>query len=237
MVRLVYLGFASPAAGPISRSNKVWFNANLKAQAQDTKRALQLLNEDGFRLEDGVLKDSAGNPVEFSLITNSGSKTRTQLGSIIQQDLSKVGMRVNLVPLEFQSLIERITKTNNYEGCLLGITNVEVDPNSQLNIWTSSGTHHAWNPRQKTAATPWEAEIDLRMREQAQLSDPAARKKAFDRVQEIVAAEAPIIYLVHPNVLVGVSPLVRNVSVSALPPHVYWNIEHLALAGRPQEGR
>jgi peptide/nickel transport system substrate-binding protein len=237
MVRLVYRGYASPAIGPVSASNKVWFNRNVKAPVQDTKHALRLLNADGFRLQDDVLKDSAGNSVEFSLITNAGSKTRTQLGSIIQQDLSKIGIRVNLITLEFQSLIERITKTNNYEACLLGLTNVEVDPNSQMNIWTSSGTHHAWNPRQKTPATAWEAEIDLRMREQASATNTAARKKAFDRVQEIIAAEAPIVYLVHPNVLAGVSPWVRNASVSALPPHLYWNVEHLMLAPQPQEGR
>jgi peptide/nickel transport system substrate-binding protein len=106
-----------------------------------------------------------------------------------------------------------------------------------MNIWTSSGTHHAWNPRQKTPATAWEAEIDLRMREQASAIESATRKKAFDRVQEIIAAEAPIIYLVHPNVLAGVSRLVRNASVSALPPHLYWNVEHLSLAAQPRKGR
>ena len=50
----------------------------------------------------------------------------------------------------------------------------------------------------------------------------------LDRVQEIVFEQTPFVYLVHPNVLLGVSPSVRNAQASALPPHLYWNIEYLA---------
>jgi peptide/nickel transport system substrate-binding protein len=229
MVRLIYRGYATPAAGPVSPSNKLWFNTNLNPPQYNVKRALLLLEQDGFRREGSVLKDRAGNAVEFSVITNAGSKTRIQLGSILQEDLSKVGIKLNVVPLEFRSLLERIQKTHAYEACLLGLSNIELDPNAQMNVWISSGTHHPWNPEQKTPATPWEAEIDMRMREQAASSDFRVRKKAFDRVQEIVADQAPIIYLVHPNVLSAISPSLRNVSPSVLPPHIYWNVERLSI--------
>jgi peptide/nickel transport system substrate-binding protein len=148
---------------------------------------------------------------------------------MLQQDLKRIGIRVNLAPLEFQSLIGRITSTNDYEACLLGLTNVEIDPNSQMNVWMSSGTHHPWNPGQAEPATPWEAEIDNLMRQQAGAASQAVRKKAFDRVQRIVIEEAPAIYLVNPDVLCAVSPLLRGAAPSPLPPHLYWNIENLGL--------
>lgn len=99
------------------------------------------------------------------------------------------------------------------------------------------GTHHAWNPEQVKPATAWEAEIDRLAQLQHTASDVAARKKAFDRVQEILAEEVPIISLVHPDVLVAVSPSLRNAMPSPLPPHLYWNIEYLSLPASQQGGK
>ena len=230
IARLVYRGYAHPAGGPVSRANKLWYNTRVAPRKFDPDAALRLLRDDGFRLDGETLRDRDGNPVEFSLITNAGSKTRGQIGAMLQQDLKRIGIRLNFTPLEFQSLIERITRTQAYEACLLGLTNVEMDPNSQINVWMSSGTHHAWNPGQREPATPWEAEIDRLMKLQGAAVAVSERKKAFDRVQEIVAEQSPIIYLVHPDVLVAVSPQVRNAAPAALPPHLYWNIEHVWLA-------
>jgi peptide/nickel transport system substrate-binding protein len=103
-----------------------------------------------------------------------------------------------------------------------------------MNVWLSSGALHAWNPKEPKPATSWEAEIDRLMQTQHKEMDSKARKAAFDRVQELIAEQAPVVYLVHPDVLVAVSPTVRNVAPSALPPHLFWNIESLWLAGTGQ---
>ena len=200
----------------------------------DPKAALELLKQDGFRLEGNTLRDREGNPVEFSLITNAGSRTRTQLGTMVQQDLLKIGIRLNFTPMEFQSLIERITKTQQYESCLLGLANVELDPHSQMNVWQSSGPLHAWYPSEPKPATPWEAQIDQLINVQHTSLEAGARKRAFDRVQEIVFEQQPIVYLVHPDVLVAISPRLRNVLPSPLPPHLYWNVENISLAAAAQ---
>jgi peptide/nickel transport system substrate-binding protein len=191
-----------------------------------------MLEQDGFHLDAGVLRDRDGNRVEFSMITNAGSKTRTLMGTVLQQDLLKIGIRLNFLPIEFQSLVERITKTQQYESCLLGFSNVEIDPNNQMNVWLSSGALHAWNPRQPKPSTSWEAEIDRLMQVQHSAIDPQARKKAFDSVQAVIADQVPMVILVYPDVLAAVSPRVRNASPSQLPPHLYWNIEYLSL-GNP----
>jgi len=236
VIRLAYRGYAHGAAGPVSAANKLWFNARLSPPRFDPQVALKLLQQDGFRLEGNSLRDREGNAVEWSLITNAGSKPRAQIGTIVQEDLRKIGIRVNFLPMEFQSLIERITRTQQYEACLLGLTNLDIDHNSQMNVWMSSGTHHAWNPGESKPATAWEAQIDQLMELQHTSVDQAARKRAFDRIQEIVSEEQPIIYLVHPDVLVAISPSVRDALPSPLPPHLYWNIENVSLAA-PAPGR
>ena len=150
---------------------------------------------------------------------------------MIQQDLAKIGVHVNFTPLEFQSLIERITQTQAYEACLLGLSNTEADPNKQTNVWLSSGTLHAWNPIQSKPATEWEGEIDRLVGMQATAHRFETRKTAFDQVQAIFADQMPIIYVVYPDLLVGVAPGLRGASPSVLPPHLFWNIEYVSPGG------
>lgn len=228
--RIVYYGHAQPAAGPVSPANRFWFNTALKPHAFDPKDALVRLQRDGFHLENGALRDRDGHPVEFSVITNSGNHAREHMAAMIQQDLTAIGIKLNIVTLDFRSLIERITQTFRYEACLLGFTNYDLDPSSQMNVWLSSAENHQWYPNQKTPATPWEAEIDRLMHAQAAAVDTAKRKVYFDKVQEIVSDQAPFLYLVTKDSLSAVSPKLRNVQPAMIRPETYWNAEYLALA-------
>ena len=230
LCRIVYGGYAKPAYGPVSPSNHFWFNSSLEDPKYDPKGALTLLTRAGFRYEDDVLKDGAGNRVEFNLITNSGNAAREKMAVMIQQDLSQVGIKVNVVTLDFPSLIERMTRTFDYDACLLGLVNTDLDPDSQMTVWLSSGENHQWNPNQKTPATHWEAEIDKLMREQASALTDKERKARFDRVQQIVAEQQPFVYLINKDVLLAVSPALMGTTPVVLNPQAFWNVETLRLA-------
>ena len=235
LCRLVYHGHARPAEGPISPANRFWFNTQLKPQAYDPKDALARLAKSGFRLQNGELRDAGGHAVEFSIVTNAGNEARERMVQLIQQDLKAIGIRLNLVKLDYSAIIERITRSFDYEACLLGLTNVDLDPDAQMNVWLSSAPNHQWNPNQATPATPWEAEIDKLMRAQSEALNPAERKANFDRVQEIVAREAPFLYLVTKNALVAVSGSVLHAQPALLRPQTVWNIELLGL--RPEAAK
>jgi peptide/nickel transport system substrate-binding protein len=237
LARIVFRGHARPAVGPVSPANKFWFNAKLQAHPFDQKSALQRLAQDGFHLQDSVLRDHDGHAVEFSVITNAGNKYRERMATMIQQDLSGIGIKLNVVTLDFPSLIERITRTFDYEACLLGLVNDELDPNAQMTLWLSSADSHQWNPSQKTPATAWEAEIDKLMRAQASTLDPKKRKEDFDKVQSIAWQQEPFIYLVNKNALSAVSPALRNAHPVVLRPQVYWNIDQLSLSGEVARNR
>jgi peptide/nickel transport system substrate-binding protein len=221
----VYRGHATPATGPVAPSNKLWFKPS-NPQVLDPAK---LLAADGFRLEKGVLRDKQGHAVEFSIITNAGSKTRERMAAMIQEDLGKLGIKINIVTLDFPSLLERITRSLNYEACLLGLVNVDPDPSELMNILLSSASNHPWNPAQKTPETAWEAEIDKLMLAQAATADYRVRKKNFDRVQEIMREQEPVIYLLHPNSLSAVSKQVTGVKPTTFFPHTFWDAEHLSV--------
>ena len=227
--KVVFRGHAHPAMGPVSPANKFWFNDKLKPMVYSPDAALKTLQGDGFRFENGTLKDKDGNAIVFSIITNSGNKYRERMATMIQEDLEKIGVKVNVVTLDFPSLLDRMTQTFDYEAILLGFTNPGLDPNEQMNVWLSSSENHQWNPQEKSPETAWEAEIDRLMRVQAASSIPEKRKEAFDRVQEIVVEQEPFIYLVNRNALSAVALDVHGASPVILVPQTYWNAERLSL--------
>ena len=229
--RVVFHGHAQPAVGPFSPANKFWFNSRLKPQTYNSDAALKALEDEGFRMENGTLKDKDGNEVVFSIITNAGNKYRERMAVLIQDDLQKIGIHVNVVTLDFPSLIERMTQSFDYEAILLGLTNVDLDPNGEMNVWLSSSENHQWNPQQKTPETAWEAEIDHLMRIQASSSDAKKRKEAFDRVQEIVVEQEPFIFLINKNALSAISTSVHGAAPVILSPQTFWNAERLTVAG------
>jgi peptide/nickel transport system substrate-binding protein len=138
-------------------------------------------------------------------------------------------MKVNVVVLDFNSLLERITKNYNYEACLLGNVNAGLDPSDVRTAWESSGEEHAWYPKQKSPATKWEAEIDDLLRAEAKATDQHTRKQYWDKIQKIAWEQEPFIYLVNKDALVAISPSLKNAQPSALRPQAYWNIDELAL--------
>lgn len=233
LVKLVFQGQATESYGPITASNRIWFNPGIKPYPYDLETSKKLLAEAGFhfvsvkgQLE---LRDENNRAVKFSLITNSGNRNREKIGALIQSDLEKIGLHVDFAPMEFSALIAKITENFDYDVCLLGLTNEDIDPSAQMNVWLSSAPNHQWFPNQLKPATPWEARIDELMLSQSTAPSFELRKKAFDEVQTIVSEQLPFIYLVSRDVLVAAKGHVGNFRPVILDHHTLWNIEQLFL--------
>ncbi len=167
IVRLVYLGYASPLGAPVAAGNRPWIDGRLAATACSLEAARHLLAQDGFHWTgSGALLGPEGKEVGFSIIASSNNPERAEMATLIQADLKPLGIRVEVVPLEFRSLLDRLTRTHEFDACLTAVMSADADPTVDLNIWLSSGGTHLWNPGQKTPGTAWEAEIDRLMREQ-----------------------------------------------------------------------
>ncbi len=237
IVRLVYQGKATPLAGPVPPGNRLWADAHLPAPRRSLEQARKLLSAGGFKWGgDGSLLDGAGHAVEFSILTSNNNPERQQMAALIQEDLRQVGIKVNVVPLEFRSLLERVQRTHEFEACVLSLASPDADPNPDMAVWLSSGGNHLWNPGQKQPATAWEAEIDRLMRKQMVTPKFAARKALFDRVQEILAENQPLVALVSPNLLVGAKKDLANFQPAVLEPYTLWNIEQLYWRSGPAAG-
>ena len=243
IVRLVYQGRGAALWGPVTPGNRRWINAAIPHPARSLDKARQLLRDAGFRWTneaqgEPALVDAEGKPVEFSILTSSSNADRTKMATLIQDDLKQLGMRVQVVPLEFRSLIDRVTQSKEYDACVLGLVSFDTDPNSDINVWLSSGGTHLWNPSQEHPATPWEAEMDRLMVAQLTATNSEQRKKLYDRVQEILAENQPMIFLASPDILVGAKNTIGNFHPAVLEPYVLWNVDQLYLrSGAENAGR
>ena len=237
IVRLVYQGRAKAIWGNVSPGNKLWYDEKLPRPPMSVERARRLLASAGFSWNAaGDLLGQDGGRVEFSILTSSSNAERTRMAALIQDDLKRIGIRVTIAALEFRTLIGRVMNSYEYESALLALGNGDADPNAEMNVWMSNGPTHLWNPGEERPATGWEAEIDGLMEEQIATLDYQKRKRLYDRVQEIAAAELPLICLAGPDVLVAARRSIGNLRAAVLAPYTLWNADELylkdAAAGR-----
>jgi peptide/nickel transport system substrate-binding protein len=228
IVRLAYAGYATALAGPVPPGNKAWIDTKLAHPVRSMARAKEALSSDGFKwASDGSLLDPEGRRVEFTIVTSSSNPERIQTAGLIQDDLKPLGIRAEVVQLEFRSLLDRLQRTHEFDVCLLSLASADADPNADMNVWLSSGATHLWHPQQKMPSTPWEAEIDGLMHRQIAARKYAERKQMFDRVQELLAENLPIIPLVSPDILVGARRDLGGFRPGLLDHYTLWNIEEL----------
>lgn len=228
IIKLVYRGRGTPLITQVTPANKLWRNDKIVLQKRSTDRAKQLLSSAGFSWKpDGQLLSPSGSPVEFTILSSASNAQRTQMATIIQQDLKDIGITVQVAPMEFRAMLDRIFQSHDYEAAVLALGGGDVDPNPQMNVWVEDGSNHMWDLGETKPATPWEAEIDQLMKKQLSTLKVSDRKKLYDRVQQLVADNMPLICLASPNILVGAKNKVGNFNPSILDPYVLWNSDEL----------
>ena len=227
IVRLVYGTRGAPLWGNVGPGNKLWVNTAIAHPQRSLDAARQLLKSASFSWnEAGQLLDSSGKPVEFSIITSSSNTQRMKMATLIQDDLSHLGMQVHVVPLEFRAVIDRIFQSFDYDAAIMALGGGDADPNPEMNVWTTSGTSHLWDLHE-TKPAAWESEIDMLMQQQMVTLDYGKRKQLYDRVQQLVAEHLPFIFLATPNVLAAADPRVGNFHPAILDPYTLWNADEL----------
>ncbi len=199
--------------------------------AHDIAKARALLTGAGLTdvNADGIYETSAGKPLTIELLTQRGHAIRERAAEVIASDLEDVGLTVNVVPLDVPALGERLEK-GTYDAAYFAVSAGDTDPSINLDYWLSSGSFHVWHPRQKTPATPWEAEIDRLMHELTGLTDQRERRVRFARVQQILATELPTISFAAPSLVTATSMRVQGLEPAVIHPYLLWRADTMRLA-------
>jgi len=206
----VYQGLAVPATGPFPPQS--WaFNQDVKDFSYDPGRAAQLLTEAGWKdvNSDGIrLKD--GKPFVFTILTNQGNKVRESICQIIQDNLQKVGIKVDVRILEWSVFIQKYIDERNYEACVLG-WNLSRDPDCYP-IWHSSQVEK----NQYNFVSYANPEVDRLLIEGRTTFDQAKRKAIYQRMHALIHDDVPYVFLVNPLSLPVVHKKILGVELAPL---------------------
>jgi peptide/nickel transport system substrate-binding protein len=239
MINNIYQGLGLPQHSPIYQQSPYYLSpeAGLPTYDYDLEQARELLQQVGFRLNaEEELVDSEGNRVRFTLITNSGNKIREAIGAQIKQDLEKIGIQVDFQPIAFNTLIDKLSNTLDWEAHILGFSGAGVEPDGGRNVWSPQGRLHVFNQSPDPSQEPiegwevadWEQQIGDLYVEGGQYLDEERRKEIYNEVQKLAQEYVPFIYLVNPLSLSAVRNRVEGVKYSALGGST-WNIHELRL--------
>jgi len=227
MVEIVKNKLGYPQYSSMGPGAGFFHNPDVRKYKYDLNEAKKILKEAGFidRDNDGFIEDPDGNRVEFNLYTNSSNTDRRDIAGIIRYDLEKLGMKVNFLILEFNTLVSKLNANFEWDAIILGLTG-GIEPHFGQNVWNSNGGLHLWYPKQESPATDWEKRIDELFILGVQELDENKRKIYYNEFQLIVSEKLPVIYTVLGARISGV----RNKFENLQPTNyggVFHNLEEL----------
>lgn len=220
MVFNIANGLAEPLFTP-ETLNSIFLNKSLKPYKRDLNKSKELLKKSGFYWDkSGKLKDKDNNFVEFDLYTNAGNTEREAIGVMVKQDLEDLGMKINFKPIEFNSLVNKLMATLDWDMVIMGFTGSPLEPNGGKNVWMSDGTLHIFNQRLEkdlnSERYDFENKLDEAFIKGALAVKFEDRKKYYDEYQAVVYEEKPLIYIYSPIRIVALRNKFKNIYPTSL---------------------
>lgn len=212
----VLLGIGRPCTGPYSDVS--WaYNSQVRAYAYDPEHATRMLNNIGWTDTDGDrILDKDGSPFRFTVITNHGNDSRKKAAEIIQQNLKKVGIALDIRILEWQAFLKQVDD-RSFDSIILGWS-MGRDPDL-YDLWHSSKTKKG----EYNFIGYKNSEVDRLLVAGRRIFDVKKRKKIYHRIHAILADEQPYAFLYVPDA----TPIVhkRFKGVEQAPLGIFYNFK------------
>jgi peptide/nickel transport system substrate-binding protein len=230
LIKGAFYGYGEKNWSQMTSSNKEWHSPDLIKHDYNPSEAKKLLAGIGFNDAngDGFLEDARGNQLSFIMKTNSSNALRVSMANFIRDDLAKIGVRMTLTPIDFNTLISNIIDNFQYESILLGFqSSVPPTPFGGQNVYRSSGESHFWFIRQQKPATPEEARIDRALDEMLMTQDRQVQKARWKEIQNTMNDQGWFIWLPIQTIKLPVSNRFGNVQPSVMAHRILWNIDRV----------
>ncbi len=170
--------------------NSYWYNTSLTPYPYDPTQAGQLLDTAGYKVgPDGIRAGTCdGKPVKFSLgLETTTAQRRVDNMAAIQADLKKIGIDIKPNPIPagtfFGSYTEGADMPKGNFDMAIYTTGFYPDPDPG-DTFKCSGVPNASNPTGQNNYHGCDAKMDKLFVDTLASSDPAARKKVYDEIQQ-----------------------------------------------------
>ncbi|MGA7670902.1 MAG: ABC transporter substrate-binding protein [Nitrolancea sp.] len=208
LVSEVWKGEARVATGTIPPDS--WATADSSVSyAQNLDKAQQLLQDSGWNTGDDGIRSKNGQRLRFKLMTNGDNPVRQATANWLIQSWRGIG--VDVVPdfEKWSTIVQDITHGREFDSLLLGYRGT-VDPD-QSTLWSSDSFFDGFNLGHYS-----NPDVDTLLEEARQSDNDNTRKADYQKVQDQVMSDLPALPLVYPNMVVGLSQRLRDVSVTTI---------------------
>ncbi len=206
-VEVLREGFGSVANSPIPPASWAYTEEGINTYPYDPEKAAQMLAEAGWKPgSDGVLEKD-GMRLEFDfLVPESGSRVTEQMALLFQQNMEDIGIKVNLVFMEFSAAVDRVDAREFDTFTMAWSLAVDPDP---YGIWHSSVP---WNDPGFYNDRSDEL-IEMGRRE----TDPEKRKEIYAEWQRLINYELPTMFLNYSATIAAVNERVQGIETNPGP--------------------
>jgi len=184
------------------------FNPNVPVLPYDPQQAKRILNDAGWfdTNNDGVL-DHNGKPFKFDFYIFSGSIAGLPFGQLFQEELKKVGVEMNIVPLDPAMLVQRVI-SGNYQSVYIS-WDLDPDPDPFPQFHSSQ-----FPPKGQNFVYYANPAVDKLIEDARKELDFSKRVKMYQELHAILAADQPYTWAIQVSVKWGVNKRIRNVKES-----------------------
>jgi peptide/nickel transport system substrate-binding protein len=174
--QVVFDGRYDPGNQPFPPGSP-WYDPSLAPGPRDVAAARAMLREAGV------------TSLAFDVLVPTDPE-RQQVAQILQAMLAEAGIRMNIVAMEFVSLLAR-ARTGDFQAYIVGSSG-RVDPDLNISLFVSCGT--ANNNGKYCNPT-----LDGLLAQGRAVSDVPARQAIYRRVVGILREDLPVLYLYNPR--------------------------------------
>jgi peptide/nickel transport system substrate-binding protein len=212
LVRSVLDTFALVPVGPIVRAYAVT-DPHGGQLPFDSVRASRLLDSLGWRRQgaDGMRRNN-GKPLSFSIIVPNSNRSRVRMGPLLQEQLRRMGIQVQLEFLEENAETDRESK-GTFDAAL-GAWTMGSSPDGMTAAWTSQGIGNHGVNYGSYSNPRFDALLDSALK-----ADPSVAREKFTKAIAVINDDAPAVWLYEPRKIVGVS---RRIRTTRMRPDAWW---------------
>ncbi|GGJ53351.1 putative ABC transporter-binding protein [Deinococcus roseus] len=204
MIDQVLGGFGFAAWTSVYPLYSDWIAPNVDKYKFNPAGATKLLTAMGFKKgSDGILQDSKGHKLSFTLITNSENNRRQQLARLFADEAKKVGVDVKTNFIPFNQLLDTIGPEDDkakldrkFDSAISGIGGGGfINPVGVASMLQCGGDLNNYNSSKKCIA-PWESQMYNLYLQSRKEFDITKRKAIANKIQALQAENLGNLYLV-----------------------------------------
>jgi peptide/nickel transport system substrate-binding protein len=206
LIRTVWQGYATACTSPIVPL--LWaFDPSIPPLPFDPKGARAILAERGYQDAGGVLQKN-GQPFTIELLVND-AQNRVDAVTLVQAQLKKIGIRVDIRVMEYSAYIERIL-ASDYDAAL-----VEWKATTKVDL-TALFHSKSMRPKGYNFVSYSNPEVDRLIDEAVGKTDLASARELWNRVQRLVYADQPYTFVAIPKEITAVDDRFCNIAPNAI---------------------